>query len=102
MSDKLHTLEQAATLVRDGDRIVMSAGMERAPMAVLRELVRQKRRDLRLVGVVGGAINLDLPVGAGIVASVDTCSVTLGAFARTGPNFQRQVQEGRLRPFDNT
>jgi hypothetical protein len=71
-------------------------------MALLRELVRLRRRELRLVGVVGGALNLDFLVGAGAAASVDTCSVTLGPFARTGPNFQRHLQGGRIKVFDNT
>mgnify|MGYP003342501707 CR=1 FL=1 len=41
-------------------------------------------------------------VGAGAVSVVDTCSVTLGAFARTGPNFARYVQAARVRSLDNT
>lgn len=102
MTDKLCSLEDAAAQIHDGDQIVMSAGMQRAPMALLRELVRQGHQQLRLVGVVGAAINADFLLGAGAATSVDTCSVTLGAFARTGPNFQRMVQEGRLRPLDNT
>ena len=102
MKDKRSTLAAAAARVRDGDQVVMGAGMERSPMALLRELVRQRRQGLRLAGVVGGALNLDFLVGAGVAASVDTCSVTLGRFARTGPNFQRHVQEGRIRALDNT
>ncbi len=102
MKDKRITLRDAAARVRDGDQVVMSAGMERSPMALLRELVRQGRRGLRLAGVVGGALELDFLVGAGAAATVDTCSVGLGPFARTGPNFRRFVQEGRLKPLDNT
>ncbi len=102
MKDKQATLAQAAALVRDSDQVVMGAGMERSPMAMLRELVRQGRRELRLAGVVGGALNLDFLVGAGTAQSVDTCSVTLGRFARTGPNFARHVQAGRIRALDNT
>jgi glutaconate CoA-transferase subunit A len=102
MSDKQRTLEAAAALVRDGAQVVMSAGMARAPMALLRQLVRRRARGLRLVGVVGGEINLDFLVGAGAAASVDTCSVTLGTFARTGPNFARWVTQGRVRALDNT
>lgn len=102
MKDKRQSLAEAAALISDGQQVVMSAGMERSPMALLRELVRQGRRGLRLAGVVGGALNLDFLVGAGAAASVDTCSVTLGEFARTGPNFQRHVQQGRILALDNT
>lgn len=102
MRNKLKTLEQAADLVKTGARLVMSANMHRAPMALLRQVVRQGTRDLRVVGVVGGEINIDFLVGAGAVGVVDTCSVTLGEFARTGPNFARYVQAGKVKALDNT
>ncbi len=102
MKSKLKTLEEAAGLIHDGDQVVMSANMNRSPMALLRQLVRQGSKGLRTVGVVGGEINLDFLVGAGVTASVDTCSVSLGEFARTGPNFARYVMEGRVRALDNT
>lgn len=102
MRNKLTTLEQAATRIKDGAVLVMSANMQRSPMALLRQVVRQGTRELRVVGVVGGEINIDFLVGAGAVAAVDTCSVTLGEFARTGPNFARYVQAGRVRALDNT
>jgi len=102
MKEKLISLESAAGEIRDGDQIIMSARMEWAPMAMLRELARQGRRGLRLVGCVGGHINLDFPVGAGMAASIDTCSVHLGEFVRTAPNFSRHVTEGRIKALDNT
>ncbi len=102
MRDKLKTLEQAAALVKTGAKVVMSANMQRAPMALLRQLVRQRTRDLRVVGVVGGDLNIDFLVGAGAVKVVDTCSVTMGEFARTGPNFSRYVLDGRVMSMDNT
>ena len=102
MRDKLTTLQQAAAQVKTGAQVVMSANMNRSPMALLREVVRQGTRELRVVGVVGGEINIDFLVGAGAVNVVDTCSVTLGEYARTGPNFARYVLAGRVRALDNT
>ena len=102
MRDKLINLEQAAAAVKGSTQLVMSANLQRAPMAFLRQLVRQGTRGLRVIGVVGGEINIDFLVGAGAVDVVDTCSVTLGEFARTGPNFARYVLAGRVRALDNT
>lgn len=102
MRSKLKTLREAAARVNDGARIVMSANLHRSPMAFLRELVRRRVRNLRVIGVVGGDLNIDFLVGAGAVGVVDTCSVTLGEFARTGPNFARHVVAGRVRSLDNT
>lgn len=102
MRDKLKTLKEAASHVKSGARLVMSSNLQRAPMAFLREVVRQRIGNLRVIGVVGGELNIDFLVGAGAVGIVDTCSVTLGEFARTGPNFARYVVAGRIRALDNT
>ena len=102
MRNKLKTLQEAAAQVRNGSRLVMSANLERAPMAFLREVVRNRTQNLRVIGVVGGDINIDFLVGAGTVSVVDTCSVTLGEFARTGPNVARYVEAGRVRSLDYT
>jgi acyl CoA:acetate/3-ketoacid CoA transferase alpha subunit len=102
MGDKVKTLAEAAGQVKSGARLVMSANLQRSPMAFLREVVRQRAKSLRVIGVVGGDINIDFLVGAGAVDVVDTCSVTLGEFARTGPNFARYVEAGRVRSLDNT
>lgn len=102
MRNKMLPLAEAAQCVNDGDQLVMSANLQRSPMAFLREVVRRRVRNLRVIGVVGGDLNIDFLVGAGAVAAVDTCSVTLGEFARTGPNFARHVLEGRVRALDNT
>lgn len=102
MREKISTLADVARLVGSGSSLVMSANMQRAPMAFLREVVRQGARELRVIGVVGGDINIDFLVGAGAVSVVDTCSVTMGEFARTGPNFERYVKSARVRALDNT
>jgi acyl CoA:acetate/3-ketoacid CoA transferase alpha subunit len=102
MRSKLKPLHEAAACVRDGARLVMSANLQRPPMAFLREIVRRKVRNLRVIGVVGGDLNIDFLVGAGAASVVDTCSVTMGEFARTGPNFARYVLAGRVRALDNT
>ena len=102
MRNKLKPLHEAAACVKDGARLVMSANLQRPPMAFLREVVRRKVRNLRVIGVVGGDLNIDFLVGAGAASVVDTCSVTMGEFARTGPNFARYVLSGRVRALDNT
>jgi len=102
MASKQLSLEEAASLVADGDQVVMSGGMSASPMAMLRALVKRGARGLHAVGVVGGALNMDFLAGAGALASIDTCSVTLNPFEREAPNFLRAVQTGQIRMFDNT
>jgi len=102
MRDKLKTLDEAAAAVKSGDRVVMTANMLHPPMALLRQVVRQGMRDLRIIGLVNGAINIDFLVGAGAAAVVDTASISMGEFARTGPNFARYLHAGRVKSLDNT
>jgi acyl CoA:acetate/3-ketoacid CoA transferase alpha subunit len=102
MGTKVKSMAEAAAHVKSGCQLVMSANLLRAPMAFLREVVRQRVDRLRVIGVVGGDLNIDFLVGAGAVSVVDTCSVTLGEFARTGPNFERYLKQGRVRALDNT
>lgn len=102
MKEKLVSLQEAASGVASGNRIVMSATLQRPPMALLRELIRRRLTGLRLIGVTTGDINFDILVGAGAAGVIDTCAVTLGEFARTAPNFARRVMAGQVRALDNT
>ncbi len=102
MRTKLVSLSDAASMVRDGDEVAMSAGFNYSPMAMLREIVRQGAGDLHVVGVVGGSINLDLLVGSGQTAIMDCCSIGFAPFAREAPNFDRYLKAGRIYAMDNT
>jgi glutaconate CoA-transferase subunit A len=102
MREKLVSLEQAAKIVRDGDQIIFNGGMDWTPMALLRELVRKNVKNLHTIAVVGGAINLDLLIGAGATATVETCSLGFGSYARVAPNYERYQKAGRVKMKDNT
>jgi glutaconate CoA-transferase subunit A len=102
MREKLVSLEQAAKIVRDGDQIIFNGGMDWTPMALLRELVRKNVKNLHTIAVVGGAINLDLLIGAGATATVETCSLGFGNYARVAPNYERYQKAGRVKMKDNT
>jgi glutaconate CoA-transferase subunit A len=102
MRTKLVSLSDAASMVRDGDEVVMSSGFTDSPMAMLREIVRQGPKDLHVVGVVGGSINLDFLVGSGQTAVMDCCSIGFAPFAREAPNFDRYLKDSRIYAMDNT
>ena len=102
MREKLVSLKQAANMVRDGDQIIFNGAMDWTPMALLRELVRNGIRNLHTVGVVGGALNLDFLIGAGATATVETCSLDFGKYARLAPNYERYQKASRIKMKDNT
>jgi glutaconate CoA-transferase, subunit A len=91
--DKLRTLPDAAKLVPDGAVVAVGGGLShREPMALVRELVRQGRRRLRLVGSAHG-IDVDLLTGAGCVAVVEESYVGYEQDLGLAPAFRRAVEE---------
>ncbi len=100
--DKNVSLEEAvAGLVHDGDLLAMTAEMDAVPMALIGEIVRQGRRDLRVAGLPGSGIGWDLLIGAGCVAEAEVCHCSLGPWG-PAPNFKRYAEAGLLKVKDNT
>jgi glutaconate CoA-transferase, subunit A len=99
MTDRLVSMREAvAELVPDGARVACGLALEAAiPFAFAHELIRQRRRDLHLIGPIADAI-FDQLVGAGCVAVIEAAwvgNVTTGS----GYCFRRAVEEGRPRPL---
>jgi glutaconate CoA-transferase subunit A len=95
MSINLVSLADAAAMVHDGDYVCIAGNMEMAPMAFVRELVRRGAKDLRVVAMPTGGINLDLLVGVGALASLEFAQMSMGEYG-LAPNFRRAVEAGRL------
>ncbi|HEY74829.1 MAG TPA: CoA transferase subunit A [Thermoflexia bacterium] len=96
MVDKLMTEEEAiARFVTDGCYLGTELyGTVRAPMSLVRELIRQGKKDLRLVGQ--GVLETDLLLGAGVVAEMDLTYIGLELYG-TSQVFRRAAENGRLR-----
>jgi glutaconate CoA-transferase subunit A len=102
MKEKVISLEEAAATVPDGALLgLTTSALDNAPMAFLREIVRQGVKDLRVATLPGGGLNVDLLIGAGIVAEYETCHCSLGPFG-PAPNFQRAIRTRRLKIKDST
>ena len=88
-------LATAAALVQDGDLVALGGHTRHAPMALIRELIRQGRRRLGLITVPTGGLNVDLAVGAGVADRLHFAQVGLEEYGKA-PNFRAAVQAGRL------
>ncbi len=98
-ADKLISMREAAARVPDGARIALGGfAVYQHPMAFVRELVRQRRRDLTLVGVVHGN-DADMLAGAGCLARIETSYVGLEKYG-LAPNFRRAAEAGTLQVVD--
>lgn len=99
MPRKLLPLKDAvASLIQDGDSVVLGACLELGiPFAVTYELIRQGKRDLRIVAPISDA-STDMLIGAGCVGGV------IGAWVGNvsgglGHNYRRAVEKAEPRPL---
>jgi glutaconate CoA-transferase, subunit A len=100
MPDKLCTMRDAiARLVPDGASVAMGTALESLiPFAAGHELIRQRRRDLTLVGPISDML-FDQLIGAGCVARVISAWVG-NVSAGLGHNYRRAVEQGVPRPLE--
>lgn len=94
--NKVRDLAQAAALVPDGAVVGLGGALSlREPMALIRELVRQGRRGLHLVGNAHG-IDVDLLCGAGAVSTVELTYVGFEFDFGVAANYRRACEEGQV------
>jgi glutaconate CoA-transferase subunit A len=93
--------EQLAALVPDGAFLALPPDYSMPSMAVVRELILQKKKNLRLLGVPVLGMCADLLIGAGCVAEVESSAVSLGE-AGLAPRFTEAVEKGEIKMRDAT
>lgn len=87
--------EAVRRFVQDGDYLGFELyGTVRCPLSIVREIVRQKKKNLRLMGQ--GLMDVDLPVAAGLVSAMDISYVGYEAYGLS-PILRRAVEKGALR-----
>jgi len=99
--DKRCDLKSLVWHINEGDCIAIGGGLSwREPMAALRELVRQQKRQLKLVGSAHG-IDVDLLCGAGIVSASAESYVGFEQDFGMAPNYRRACESGEVQVQDN-
>jgi len=93
--------EDLAALIPDGALIALPPDYSMPAMAVVRALILQEKRDLRLLGVPVLGLCADLLIGAGCVAEVHSSAVSLGE-AGLAPRFSEAVENNRVKVVDAT
>lgn len=96
MREKITSLAEAAELVRDNDVVALqNMAIQAAPMALVRELIRQNKRGLALVVLVGG-MAVDWLAAAGVIDRLIGAAVTMEQFGLC-QQYRRAVEGGRIR-----
>lgn len=93
---KVMSIEEAVGLVHDGDVVALqNMATQAAPMALVRELIRQERRNLGLVCLVGG-IAVDWLSAAGVIDRFIGAAVSMETFGLC-QQYRKAVETGRVR-----
>lgn len=96
MKDKVTSLEQAIALVQDGDIVALqNMATQAAPMTLVRELIRQEKRGIGLVVLVGG-MAVDWLAAAGVIDRLIGAAVTMEQFGLC-QQYRKAVEQGRVR-----
>lgn len=98
---KVMTLREAVGLIRDGDAVAIGGHtFRRHPMALVYEMIRQRKRDLTLLGW-NNANDMDALIGAGCARAVETSYVGMSMYG-LAPNFRRAVEKEGLQVWDHS
>src|SRR3954462_14149125 len=94
--DKLVDLDRAAGVVTDGALVALGGGLSaRLPLALVRQLIRQGRRGLHVVGSAH-SIDVDLLVAAGSIAGCEESYVGFEQDLGRAPAYRRAAQTGAI------
>ena len=96
MQNKITSLVEAAELVRDNDVVALqNMATQAAPMALVRELIRQEKRGLGLVVLVGG-MAVDWLAAAGVIDRLIGAAVTMEQFGLC-QQYRKAVEGGQIK-----
>lgn len=96
MEHKVTTLEKAISLVSDGDVVALqNMATQSAPMALVREMIRQEKSGIGLVVLVGG-MAVDWLAAAGAIDRLIGAAVTMERFGLC-QQYRKAVESGRIR-----
>jgi len=91
--NKVLNIEQAAASIPDGSTLAIGGlSMNSSPMALVRELVRQRRKGLTVVAIVNG-MAVDWLVAAGCATRVISGLISFEGMG-LAPNFRHAVESG--------
>ena len=92
--NKLMSLTEAVRLINNSDSVGIGGNvLHRAPMAIVREMARQQKKNLQLIKTAG-AMDIDLLCLAECVSSVDAGFVSYETEYSLAGHYRKSVQNG--------
>lgn len=75
-------------------------GADNHPMAVIREMIRQKKKDLTVIASATAGLDCDLLIGAGCVRKIIAPYMGLEMFCPIGHNFRKYAEAGDIEVWE--
>lgn len=101
MQSKVRSLSEAVSLIRDGSTVAIGGHtLRRHPMALTWEIIRQRKRNLHIMGWNNG-IEMDALIGAGCVSMVETSYIGISNYG-LALNYRREAENGRIRVLEHS
>lgn len=98
---KIMSMQEAIGLIHDGDTVATGGTMlQGEPVALEREIVRQKKRDLFYVPMASTSMGGELLIGAGCVGKMALTVVGFMRYCPVGPRFRDAMQAGKLQVYE--
>jgi len=98
--NKLVSLEEAVSTINDGDMIICGGEFNaRAPVAAIREMIRQEKKNLRLIGHASGIV-LDLACASDMVTEIQLTRLSFERQFGNAFNYRRAVESGKIKSRD--
>lgn len=94
-------VEGLGGLVPPESKLAVPTDYAGVSMATTRQLIRRRCEALHVVCVPAGGMHVDMLIGAGLVATLETSAVSLGE-AGGAPRFMQAATSGTLRILDAT
>jgi glutaconate CoA-transferase subunit A len=98
--NKLVSMEKAIASINDGDMLLIGGEFNgRVPAALVREVLRQRKKNLTLVGHASG-ISLDLLCAGGCATEIQLTRLSFEREFGNAYNYRRAVENGKIRSKD--
>ncbi|MEO0673189.1 MAG: CoA-transferase [Pseudomonadota bacterium] len=94
-------LDELVGAIPDGCLLALPPDYSGCAMSAVRALIGKGRRNLRIVSVPSGGLQVDWLIGAGAVTEIEAAAMTLGEFG-VPPRFEAAYRDGTITLTDAT
>lgn len=99
--ERIVTVADVSAAIEDGMTVGVGGFINTGhPMALVRQLIIEGKRDLTVVGAASAGLEVDMLIAAGCVSKVVTPYVGAEGFAGIGPAFRKAAQDASIEIFE--